>query len=186
MLQLRWWVFAAKTSTFWRKPSLICHFNQVEERGERIQQNKLCSENWWPCYKACQPSLTEEVDGSTWNILKSRIQAVHQSFDQLIKEVGDECTSVALDFLDVACTLYVATWGYCQSPEISWYWAMEYLGTDFHGLGMCKEVRCSTSFQLHQTLSMQGGEKDDRCGRAPSIGSQGIGMVALERRSKND
>ena len=44
----------------------------------------------------------EETEGPVWSTLKSKIQAVHESFDQLIKEVGDECTSVALDFLDVA------------------------------------------------------------------------------------
>ena len=71
------------------------------EGGENTTEQTLQRE-LMAMLQACQPSLTEEVDGSTWNILKSRIQAVHQSFDQLIKEVGDECTSVALDFLDVA------------------------------------------------------------------------------------
>eukprot|EP00438_Fugacium_kawagutii_P017366 Skav201546 [mRNA] locus=scaffold1616:206400:213322:+ [translate_table: standard] len=43
----------------------------------------------------------------------ARIQAVHESFDQLIKEVGDECASVALDFLDVAAPLDL------QRPDVA-------------------------------------------------------------------
>eukprot|EP00435_Cladocopium_sp_Y103_P075610 s94_g60.t2 len=46
--------------------------------------------------------LSETSEGSVWSTLMSRIHMVNESFDQLIKEVGDECTSVALDFLDVA------------------------------------------------------------------------------------
>ena len=42
-----------------------------------------------------------EPEGTLWSLM-SRIHIVNESFDQLIKEVGDECTSVALDFLDVA------------------------------------------------------------------------------------
>ena len=61
--------------------------------------------------RAYQPLLTpEEADSlALWLSesegtlsLMSRIHIVNESFDQLIKEVGDECTSVALDFLDVA------------------------------------------------------------------------------------
>ncbi len=78
-------------------------FQSVRAEGGENATEEIVQRELMAMLQACQPSLTaEEIDGSTWNILKSRIQAVHQSFDQLIKEVGDECTSVALDFLDVA------------------------------------------------------------------------------------
>eukprot|EP00913_Durusdinium_trenchii_P008043 g7542.t1 len=92
---------------------LACH--DIEELEQSItQQLQTGPLN----LRACEPGLTKKEadsltvwmkaetstnEGSVWMALKPRIEAAHQSFDQLVKDVGEvSSTSVALDFLDVA------------------------------------------------------------------------------------
>ncbi|CAJ1434993.1 unnamed protein product [Effrenium voratum] len=64
--------------------------------------------------RSCAPSLTsreavaisQAFEGpEAWAALMATLQAVQRSADGLVAEVGDECASVGLDFLDVAAPI---------------------------------------------------------------------------------
>ena len=97
-----------------RMSETVQNIQKVETRDETAEKTDVLRKVDPATLQAYQPLLTPEeadslalwlsetpVAGTLWSLM-SRIHIVNESFDQLIKEVGDECTSVALDFLDVA------------------------------------------------------------------------------------